>query len=251
MGNRKNLVNSVSIQNCFAFLGEHKLAVLDVSYQRLIVEKQEIEIPIEAELSVNLVLDKQKLFGFIRYSTENEHFIRFDFTRVPHSQLAHLRTFLSPKKVGESLIEDWSENSIRHYHGLNDSEIWFDGEGGVVFSYLDQYEVGSQFIIRLKDFNSALKVGKMPRADYMKMKNIDDELTLLALNEKDTYARISECRDIVTNFRPVTSLEYQLKQKLLKILSESLYSTGTRVDYMALRQKSLKIRPTYTETSVY
>jgi len=57
----------------------------------------------------------------------------------------------------------------------------------------------------------------------------------LPLNDKENYARMSECRDIITNFRTSGQVEYHLKQKLLKLISDSLYSTGHRVEFPMVR----------------
>ena len=46
-------------------------------------------------------------------------------------------------------MEDWSTDKIRHFHGLNESELWFEPEGGVLFTYLDPLDTEAQFIVRM------------------------------------------------------------------------------------------------------
>jgi hypothetical protein len=63
-------------------------------------------------------------------------------------------------------------------------------------------------------------------------------LPLIPLSDRETYAKLGECRDIVTNFRPNGQIEYNLKQRLLRVISESLYSTGDRVEKGRIRMSS-------------
>ena len=58
----------------------------------------------------------------------------------------------------------------------------------------------------------------------------DAEIPVVPLSERDSYVTLSECRDIVTNMRPASQVEYDLKQKLLRAISDSLYSTSHRVE---------------------
>ena len=115
--------------------------------------------------------------------------------------------------MGESIIEDWRDELIRHYHGLNDSELWFNQSGDVLFSYLDSADPGSQFVIRVGEGEGEgkgkgpLRAGKLARQDYIECASLERELPLIALSDRDAYARLSECRDVVTNFRPTGQME--------------------------------------------
>ena len=71
-----------------------------------------------------------------------------------------------------------------------------------------------------------LIAGKILRQDYIGLKSIDDELPFVLLDDKEVYLKLGECRDIVTNFRPTVHLAYNLKQQLLRVLSDYLYSTS-------------------------
>ena len=127
-------------------------------------------------------------------------------------------------------MEDWSVDQIRHFHGLNESELWCEPDGAVLFTYLDAMDTDSQVIIRMAHSKGALIAGKILRKHYIELKSIDAELPFIALDDKEIYDRLGECRDIVTNFRPTVHLEYNLKQRLLRVISEYLYSTSRKVE---------------------
>jgi hypothetical protein len=59
---------------------------------------------------------------------------------------------------------------------------------------------------------------------------MDSELPLIPLTDREIYAKLGECRDIVTNFRPNGQIEYNLKQRMLKVISDNLYSTSHKVE---------------------
>ena len=132
-------------------------------------------------------------------------------------------------------MEDKNMKEIRHYHGLNESELLFDKEGNVLFTYLDYLDSKYQFLVQIHLENSTIKVGRLTRSQYMTMGSFVGDLGLIPLNDKENYNRMSECRDIVTNFRPQGQLDYNLKQKIQKLISENLYSTGHRVDFPLVR----------------
>lgn len=228
----RNLVNPVALQNCSVQFGEVSAPVLDISFVRLVVADEASWVaPAENEpLTLNFHLDRFRFSAIARFQGRGEGWIRFGFEKILPSAGAHLRSFLSPKRIGESIVEDWRTDQVRHFHGLNESELWFDQAGGILFSYLDNPDHTAQFIIRMSDSKSLLRVGKILRKNYMELSNIDQELPLLPLTDRDTYAKLGECRDVVTNFRPNGQLEYNLKQRLLKVISEHLYSTSRKVE---------------------
>jgi hypothetical protein len=230
---RKELVNPIAVKDCFVLLGEHAAPVLDVSFVRLVLERGNAgwESAPEGEvLPLEFQLDRARFKASARLRAKGEGFIRLTFESMLPSARAHLRSFLSPKKVGESLVEDWSTDTIRHFHGLNESELWFEPEGGVLFTYLDPHDTEAQFIVRMAHSKSALIAGKILRREYIELKSLDHELPLIPLNDKEIYSKLGECRDIVTNFRPTGSIEYNLKQQLLRVISDYLYSTSRKVE---------------------
>jgi hypothetical protein len=151
---------------------------------------------------------------------------------LPSAQ-AHLRSFLSPKKIGESIVEDWRNDEIRHFHGLNESELWIQTNGTVIFTYLDSSDGSEQFFVRMLEGKTPLQIGRVSRKDYMGMSAIDAPLPMIPISDREISQRLGDCRDIITNFRPTGQIEYNLKQKLLKGVSDNLYSTNSRVELSA------------------
>lgn len=228
----KFLVNPVAVRNCFVKSADEVSGILDLSFVRMVIESSPAWLEILSAPSVTLecALDRFTFTAEVRMESHGDRWIRLAFARIVPSARASLRSFLSPKKVGESIIEDWRNEKIRHFHGLGESELWFDLGGGIFFSYLDLYDFNSQFVIRVKDAKAPLKAGKLLRKDYIAATNLEEDFALTPLNEGENYPRLGECRDIVTNFRAIGQLEYNLKQKLLKLLSDQLYSTRHRVE---------------------
>ena len=142
-----------------------------------------------------------------------------------------LASFLSPKRVGESIVEDWRADQVRHFHGLNESELSVDAEGAVYFGYLDSFDPTHQFVVHVPANSQPLRVGKIPRKEYIELSNLSSYLVEAPTADRDTFSKLGECRDVVTNFRPTGQVEYNLKQRLLKVLSDYLYSTGRRVEF--------------------
>jgi len=229
---RKDLVNPVALKDCFVSFGDRRSQVLDVSFVRLVLAPDESWNGVnEGELiPLDFHLDRCFFKASARLQARGDAFLRLTIDSILPSARAHLRSFLCPKKVGESLLEDWSTNNIRHFHGLNESELWFEPEGGVLFTYLDPLDTEAQFIVRMAHSKGALIAGKILRREYIELKSLDHELPLIPLNDKEIYAKLGECRDIVTNFRPTGSIEYNLKQQLLRVISEYLYSTSRKVE---------------------
>ncbi len=231
------LVNPVSIQKCWVKNGEAATRVLDVSYIRAVVESEgAFALMQEGQVVVlDFELERSKFTLDATVKGQGDGWVRLDFSRLVPSVRAHLRSFLSPRKIGESIIQDWKDGGIRHFHGLNESELWVDDSDAVLFTYLDQEDPTSQFLIRVKEARGPLSVGKIRRQDYMELSAIHGDLALQPLNDKETYRKLGECRDIVTNFRPSVSADYALKQRMLKIISETLYSTSRRVEMLPPR----------------
>jgi hypothetical protein len=231
VGAGKPLVNPVALKSCFAEYGEDLLPLADISFLRLNVNldsEKKIAFP-ESKFAIRLHLERHQLLTEVQLSSVSSGRARFTFTRLVPSAGAHLRAFLSPKRVGESVVEDWASDSIHHYHGLNESELWFDSEGQILFSYLDNVDYRFQFVLRLPEAKGALQIGRMARDRYIEMESWGSELLLEPLNDRDVFQKLSECRDIATNFRPTGQADYHLKQRLLKVISEALYSTGRKV----------------------
>ncbi|GEM_PF-1418566 len=227
------LVTPGSLTYCFGSWGELKARVLDISFLRVVLEEVG-EWPAIAEDQIIPMMFSMNGYDFaaeVRVHGRGDGWIRFQFHRLVPSSKSMLRLFLCPKKVGESLMEDKSMKEIRHYHGLNESELLFDKEGNVLFTYLDYLDSKYQFLVQIQLENSSIKVGRLTRSQYMTMGSFVGDLGLIPLNDKENYNRMSECRDIVTNFRPQGQLDYNLKQKIQKLISENLYSTGHRVDF--------------------
>lgn len=228
----RQLVNPVAVSGCRVKFGGVEAPLLDISYVRVVLQDTpELANIAEGEAGIaEFHLDRVHFSASVVCKARGEGWLRFAFENLVPSARAYLRSFLSPKKVGESLYADWQESRKRHYHGLNESELWFDPAGPVLFTYLDQTDFDAQFLIRMSEARGPLRVGKILRRSYIELTNLDQELPLIPLGDREIYAKLGECRDIVTNFRPVEPEEYQLKQRLLKVISETLYSTSHRVE---------------------
>jgi hypothetical protein len=226
------LVNPVSVQKCFVKHGDSSSRVLDISYIRAVVEPEGVFGTLAEGESVeaSFELDRSRFTVQVTVRGKGASWVRLDFPKLVPSVRAHLRSFLSPRKIGESILEDWKSGTLRHFHGLNESELWMDDSDGVLFTYLDQEDPESQFLIRVREARGPLSVGKVKRSDYMELSAIDGNLSLQPLSDSEAYRKLSECRDTVTNFRPSIASEYALKQRMLKIISETLYSTSRRVE---------------------
>jgi hypothetical protein len=241
---QKHIVNPIALQNCSVKKGEVQSRVLDVSYLRLVIESNEpwLAVPDNENFPLEFHLDRCHFQAEVAVRNRGEGWLRLSFEKIVPSSRSLLRAFLCPKKVGESIVEDRRTDNFRHYHGLNESELWFNSDGGVLFTYLDQNDANAQFLIRMADGKSPLRVGKILRRDYIDLGNMTDDLPLIALSDRELYAKLGECRDIVTNFRPTAQVEYNLKQRLLKVISDNLYSTSHRVEMAPT------VRPTRTSS---
>jgi len=111
-------------------------------------------------LNMDFTLDNHRFSAPASIVAKGEGWIRLTFDKIVPSARAYLRSFLSPKKVGESIMQDWSTNRVRHFHGLNESELWCESDGAVLFTYLDALDTDCQFIIRMAHSKGALIAGK-------------------------------------------------------------------------------------------
>lgn len=245
------LVNPVSLEKCTVVCGEAKTSILDLSPLRVVVSENEAEsfsaMQGNVELSFSLdglrfiaQLVKQTSGGSDKDGSQKAQWVRFAFDKLPPSGHALLRSFLTPKRIGESLLGDWKSEGLKHFHGLNESELWSQGDGLAFFTFLNPVQPEMQFIIRISEMRGPLLVGQIRRQDYMGLSQLDGDLPLVPMTDAELYTRLSECRDILTNFRPVDPDDFALKQRLLKSLSEALYSTSRRAE---LSSKRSSIRP--------
>ena len=234
---QKSLVTPGALAQCVARWGDLTAKILDISFVRVVLDEVEPWPAIAEDQSVMATFSLNGLDfpAELKIQGRGDGWIRLSFERLVPSSKSHLRSFLSPKKVGESMLEDIRPSEFRHYHGLNESELWFDKKGNVLFTYLDHLDSKYQFLVQANLDEGSIKVGRLTRTQYMNMDSLTGELGLMPLNDKENYPRMGECRDIVTNFRPTGQAEYNLKQKLLKLISDSLYSTGHRVDFNRIR----------------
>lgn len=233
----RHLVTPGALNACFARWGDLEARILDISFLRVVVEEIG-EWPIIAEGQSIPMAFSLNGFDFAAEMTiqgRGDGWIRFQFQKLVPSSKSVLRLFLSPRKMGESLMEDKQIKDVRHYHGLNESELLFDRKGNVLFTYLDYVDSKFQFLVQVNLDNSSIKVGRLTRSQYMSMSSFTGDLGLIPLSDKENYSRMGECRDIVTNFRPAGQLDYSLKQKMQKLISDNLYSTGHRVDFQMVR----------------
>ena len=233
----RHLVTPGALQNCRVRWGENTARVIDISFLRVVLHEIE-EWPVITEgqiLTLSFSLSGFEFAAELVVQARGEGWIRFQFEKIVPSAKSLLKAFLCPKKVGESMWEDHRSFEVRHYHGLNESELWFDLDGNILFTYLDHLDSKYQFLVQVKLETSTVKVGRLTRVHYMNMNSLVGDLGLIPLNDRENYSRMSECRDIVTNFRTAGQVESHLKQKLLKLVSESLYSTGNRVEFPMVR----------------
>jgi hypothetical protein len=229
----RHVVNPIALQNCVVRFGELSSRPLDISSVRVLTECAEAW-PVDVDQKITLVmqLDRIQFQAEAKLRAKGTGWMRFALEKLPPSARADLRAFLSPKKVGESIVEDWRTETVRHFHGLNESELWFDQTGRILFTYLDQNDPGYQFILRIVDPQPTITAGKIKREDYIDLGSVEAELPLAPLTDREILVRLAECRDIVTNFRPSGQLEYNLKQRLLRVISDHLYSTTHKVNML-------------------
>ncbi len=242
----KHIVNPIALRQCVVKTGEKVGRVLDISFVRAVVASEGgwFELAEGEPFPLELSLERYQFQAVASLRARGENWVRLSFEKMVPSAKAHLRSFLCPKKIGESILEDWRTDSVRHYHGLNESELWFDTNGGVLFTYLDQSDTEAQFIIRMASSKAVLQVGKIRRRDYMELETMESEMPLIPLSDRDIYGKLGECRDIVTNFRPTAQIEYNLKQRLLKAISDNLYSTSHKVEMAPFRSPKVVSLPT-------
>jgi hypothetical protein len=174
------------------------------------------------------------------------------FEALPPSARAQLKFFLSPKRIGESMALAERGAKWRYAAGLNGAGLWLDVAGDeAIFAILDSSNERSQLLVWLVDRHSPVRLGLVSRARYEErvaqvvggkdsaeaerlsageaLGLVDKELPVLPLNDRDTVLRLSECRDVLTNFRPADGEQGALKMRLLKGISESLYSASNRM----------------------
>lgn len=232
----KNLVNPVALRHCSVKFGDIEGKLLDLSVLRAVVEAPHFPVlEVEQKLVLDFQLDREKFTAPVILKTSKDGRLRFCFDKLPHSAQASLKSFLSCRKIGESITEDWSMGGIRHFHGLSESEFWFDEAGRIVFTYLDDPTGNTQFLIRLLGETGSMRAGRILRKEYLDLTHIEAELPLLPVSDRELYLKLSECRDVITNFRPIGQKEYSLKQKLLKVMSDYLYSSHARIDLSPIR----------------
>lgn len=233
----RSLVNPVSLIHCCLRVENQEIALRDLSFLRVVTDKSPLEIEVGKPLDVEVKLDRQPVAATVVLQSVGGDFLRFSFSRLVPSGQAMLRSFLSARKIGESLIQDWRTEPRRHFHGLNESELWVGTDNEVLFSCLDQAS-GNQFVLHISE-RLGIRAGKLSRDEYMAIESIDATLPLkTAPTDRDTYLKMGECRDILTNFRPITQVDYVLKARLLKAISDHLYSTSHRVEWTPIRPRS-------------
>jgi len=229
----RHLVNPVALRQCSINWSGKAARILDLSFVRVVCESFGHDIPEKEPITVEFQLDRHEFLAPVVLMTAGNGWVRCGFERMLPSAQAHLRSFLSPKKIGESIMEDWRNDDIRHFHGLNESELWIQTNGTVIFTYLDSCDGSEQFFVRMIEGKMPLQIGRIARKDYMGMTAIDAALPLIPISDREISPRLGDCRDIITNFRPTGQIEYNLKQKLLKGVSDNLYSTNSRVELSA------------------
>jgi len=216
-----------ALGNCQARYQELSADILDISYVRLVIEQwpEWVSLFEQGSLPIEVQLGPQRFSVSANLQKVGEGWIRLNLDEVLPSAKASLRSFLSPYKIGESILEDWRSEKIRHYHGLNETELWVDDAGRVCMVYLDHQDVDRLLMVRSCDPTSSIQVGKISKKDYLDKMDMGSELELDPLSSDELDTTVGECRDIITNFRPADPPESQMKQKLLREVSEFLYSS--------------------------
>lgn len=226
----RHLVNPISLKNSGVQFEQGTAKILDLSFLRVVVQDDGFDFTDGHPVHARFHLERHQFEVELKFRVRGKGWLRFEFEKMAPSVQAHLRSFLSAKKVGESILVDAIGEGVSHYHGLNECELWSDPRGGILFTYLDPQDPKMQFVVRVVDQNAVLHVGRMSREDFIGMTDVDGDLTLGALTDREIYLKLGECRDIVTNFRPSGPEECALKQRLLKLVSDALYSTSNRVN---------------------
>lgn len=242
---QRHLVNPISLRNCVVQFEGGPGKILDLSFLRVVVQDAEAFTFEEGALvPARFLLERHQFDVELRYKVRGKGWLRFEFEKMVPSVQAHLRSFLGAKKVGESILVDAIGDGVSHYHGLNECELWSDPKGGILFTYLDPQDPKMQFVVRVADQNAVLRVGRMSREEFIGLTDVDGELPLGSLTDREIFAKLGECRDIVTNFRPSGPEECALKQRLLKLVSDALYSTSNRVNMWVPRTPKAPVIPT-------
>lgn len=227
---QRHLVNPISLRNCVVQFEMGEAEILDLSFLRVVVKQNPALEFREGIVPAAFHLERHAFEIDLRFRVYGKGWVRFEFEKMVPSVQAHLRSFLSAKKVGESILVDAIGEGVSHYHGLNECELWSDPQGGILFTYLDPQDPKMQFVVRVADQNAPLRVGRMSREEFIGLTDVDGDLPLGSLTDREIYSKLGECRDIVTNFRPGGAEECALKQRLLKLVSDALYSTSNRVN---------------------
>jgi hypothetical protein len=222
------IVNPISLRNCRVSSGDKKFNLLDLSLVAFTVPLDPfLGSPGEKNTFVFQLENRNFTVSAKLQKVEND-LAYFEFDGIVPSCSAQLRAFLSPKKVGESIFEKEPSAQGRHFRGLNESEMWSDDSGGILFTYLDNQDVKYQFLLRARESRGPLTLGRIRRDEFKKLQGHHKEDSLIGLEGAEVYTKVSECRDIITNFRPTAHFDFGLKQKLLKLLSDYLYSSHYR-----------------------
>jgi hypothetical protein len=66
-----------------------------------------------------------------------------------------------------------------------------------------------------------VQVGSISRADYLSLSSLNSPLPIQ--KEKVELNQFEACKDIITNFRPASADQAQIKQVLLKAISDCFY----------------------------
>lgn len=230
------LVNGEVLKGCVLRWSEQQLPVLDVSYIRIVVKTNEVALPLDNTVQVfELSLYKNILLFEGMVEKIGEGWARLRITKLPPSHISRLKLLLSPKIIGESIKLTLDEQTLKHYHGLNETDLWVTSHFAILFSFLDSEESKYQFIVRIQ--GDEVQIGWIEREVYLELSDFNRPIPLKSLNEKLAYLRLCESRDIVTNLRPKTQQEYTVKQTLLKHVNEHLFFASRRAE-MNLKKAS-------------
>lgn len=229
-----------ALRNCFIETIEGPLALRDLSFSRIVVDQTGLSVPFSEfqPFEVEIILDKIHFKTHLVLQFQKDDWARLTFHQLSPSHQALLRCFLTARRVGESLAEDWRSGEMIHFHGINEAELWWDRKVGVLLTFLEPVCGDKQFVLHVSLQGGEVQAGSISRADYLSLPNLHSPLPVK--NEKVALSQFEACKDIITNFRPASADQAQIKQLLLKAISDCFYQ-GKYLPFRLERKESWSV----------
>ena len=212
-----------ALRNCYVETIEGQLAIRDLSFSRIILDQTPLSVPLSEfqPFEAEIILDKIRFKTSLVLQFQKDDWARLTYHQLSPSHQALLRSFLTARRIGESLAEDWRSEDLIHFHGINEAELWWDKNTGLFLTFLDSVAGDQQFVLRVSMQGEEVQAGSISRADYLSLSSLNSPLPIQ--KEKVELNQFEACKDIITNFRPASADQAQIKQVLLKAISDCFY----------------------------